>query len=910
MATLKCKMCGGNLEVVEGTTVCECEYCGTTQTVPKVQDDVTSNLFNRANNLRMKSEFDKAQEIYEKIVSQNENESEAYWGIVLCKFGIEYVEDPATFKKIPTCHRTQLESVLTDVDYLAAIEHADISQKTVYEDEAKEIDKLQHDILEIVHKEEPFDVFICYKETDENGKRTQDSVIANDIYHQLTLEGFKVFYAAITLEDKLGQAYEPYIFAALTSAKVMLAIGTKPEYFSAVWVKNEWSRYLKLMKNDRSKLLIPCYKDMDAYDLPEEFSHLQAQDMAKIGFMQDLIRGIKKIASVDEPKVVKQENVVVQSEGNANITVLLKRAKMALEDEEYNKVDDFCEQVLNMDAENAEAYLYKLMTDLKVAEVDNLKNCSETFDCNKNYKKAYRYGSAELKTKLDNDINEILYKQAVSAENRASNEKEYYDAADRFKKVSAYNDSASRTEQCIERAKECAYQEAEKAFNKADNEGDFKVAADLYRHISGYKDSDEKVEKSIEAGKKCVYQVAECKFEKADNEDDFKEAADIYRHVSGYKDSDQKVQKCLEKAEICRKDDIYGNAYAYSREDIEESLEKAVSKFESIKDYKDSAERIEKCKARIAEIQAENAERAERVRLNAEKEERERIAAEEKAKKKKKIGIISAVAAVAIIIGVGVTTYVIIPSVKYNNAVALMESGSYDEATEVFENLGDYKDSRTMSLYNKALSLLESGSYDDAIKVFTDLSDCSDSKEKAIEVLKKTFAVGAVKKGDKIEFGKYTWRILDIQSNSAMLITDEVIDEMQYYSEWKYITWKQSTIRQYLNSEFYNTFSEEEKAVIKETDIVNNNNPEYGTTGGENTKDKIFLLSIDEVNKYFASDNDRVAYYNGDPCSWWLRSPGFYRLNVARVLSNGSVNTSGGDVNRECGIRPVLNLEF
>ena len=230
MATLKCKMCGGNLEVVEGTTVCECEYCGTTQTVPKVQDDVTSNLFNRANNLRMKSEFDKAQEIYEKIVSQNENESEAYWGIVLCKFGIEYVEDPTTFKKIPTCHRTQLESVLTDVDYLAAIEHADISQKTVYEDEAKEIDKLQHDILEIVHKEEPFDVFICYKETDENGKRTQDSVIANDIYHQLTLEGFKVFYAAITLEDKLGQEYEPYIFAALTSAKVLLAIGTKPEY--------------------------------------------------------------------------------------------------------------------------------------------------------------------------------------------------------------------------------------------------------------------------------------------------------------------------------------------------------------------------------------------------------------------------------------------------------------------------------------------------------------------------------------------------------------------------------------------------------------------------------------------------------------------------------------------------------
>lgn len=405
MATLKCKMCGGNLEVVEGTTVCECEYCGTTQTVPKVQDDVTSNLFNRANNLRMKSEFDKAQEIYEKIVSQNENESEAYWGIVLCKFGIEYVEDPATFKKIPTCHRTQLESVLTDVDYLAAIEHADISQKTVYEDEAKEIDNLQHNILEIVHKEEPFDVFICYKETDENGKRTQDSVIANDIYHQLTQEGLKVFYAAITLEDKLGQEYEPYIFAALTSAKVLLAIGTKPEYFSAVWVKNEWSRYLKLMKNDRSKLLIPCYKDMDAYDLPEEFSHLQAQDMSKIGFINDVIRGIKKVVVKDEPKATERiVEKVVETTTNSNTVPLLKRAFMFLDDCEWDSANEYAEKVLDIDPECADAYIVKLYAENKIRNRDTFRAAgldTDEIEMSNNYKKAYKFGN---KAELEEDI--------------------------------------------------------------------------------------------------------------------------------------------------------------------------------------------------------------------------------------------------------------------------------------------------------------------------------------------------------------------------------------------------------------------------------------------------------------------------------------------------------------------------
>lgn len=114
-------------------------------------------------------------------------------------------------------------------------------------------------------------------------------------------EGYRVFFSRITLEDKLGREYEPYIFAALNSARVMLVIGTKPEHFNAVWVKNEWSRYLELMRQDRSRLLIPCYKDMDAYDIPDELSMLQSQDMGRVGFIPDLVRNIKKIVTKDEP---------------------------------------------------------------------------------------------------------------------------------------------------------------------------------------------------------------------------------------------------------------------------------------------------------------------------------------------------------------------------------------------------------------------------------------------------------------------------------------------------------------------------------------------------------------------------------------------------------------------------------
>ena len=132
-----------------------------------------------------------------------------------------------------------------------ALEYApDNYSRELYEKQAREIAEIQKGILAISRNEQPFDVFICYKETDSNGQRTQDSVIANDIYYQLKDAGYKVFYAAITLEGKLGSAYEPIIFAALNSAKVMLAIGTNPEYFNAVWVKNEWSRFLKIIKKN------------------------------------------------------------------------------------------------------------------------------------------------------------------------------------------------------------------------------------------------------------------------------------------------------------------------------------------------------------------------------------------------------------------------------------------------------------------------------------------------------------------------------------------------------------------------------------------------------------------------------------------------------------------------------------
>ena len=102
--------------------------------------------------------------IYEQILNDDSTDCEAYWSLVLCRYGIEYVEDPATKKRIPTVNRTQFNSIFTDEDYKSAIRFADESQKAIYEREANAIEEIQKGILEMSNSEEPFDVFICYKD--------------------------------------------------------------------------------------------------------------------------------------------------------------------------------------------------------------------------------------------------------------------------------------------------------------------------------------------------------------------------------------------------------------------------------------------------------------------------------------------------------------------------------------------------------------------------------------------------------------------------------------------------------------------------------------------------------------------------------------------------------------------------
>ncbi len=309
MTVFKCKMCGGQTTLDSKNGIAVCEYCGTKQVLSLFSDDSERLLYESGNNYLSHNEYDKAENVFNQLLTIKPNAAELYWDLVLCKYGVTYVKDPKTDKYIPTCNRTHYASIFNDENYNKAIEYANDEQKALFEEDAKYIDDVQKGIVAIAKSEKPFDIFICYKETAQNGARSKDSVKAQKLYEKLTEAGYKVFFSRITLEDKIGTEYEPYIYAALASSKVMITIGSSKENFEATWVKNEWSRFLGFIQSDNSKTLLPLYFDMDKSKLPDEFALLSAYDMQIDGFIEDLLRGIKKLIPLPIMKARRRKQI-------------------------------------------------------------------------------------------------------------------------------------------------------------------------------------------------------------------------------------------------------------------------------------------------------------------------------------------------------------------------------------------------------------------------------------------------------------------------------------------------------------------------------------------------------------------------------------------------------------------------
>lgn len=306
-----CRNCGGELEPI-GKGMGKCLYCRTINSMP----NIVSEKFARAERLRREMKnFDSAATLYAQIIAEAPDEADAYWGIVLCRYGIEYVTDQSGESKA-TCHRTIENKIQNDSDYTIACEKGTPEQRAYYEKQAKYIDEVQRKILEIAHKEKPYDIFISYKAKDNENNPTLDSKFAQKIYFKLSNEGYRVFFAEETLKNVSGSEYEPYIYAALKSSKIMILFGSKAEYFEAPWVKNEWQRFMDMMAHGDEKTLLPVYYAMDPYMMPQEIASLQAlnwQDSEAMITLMSIVENQFE-QNVASNKDIEIENVIDKRE--------------------------------------------------------------------------------------------------------------------------------------------------------------------------------------------------------------------------------------------------------------------------------------------------------------------------------------------------------------------------------------------------------------------------------------------------------------------------------------------------------------------------------------------------------------------------------------------------------------------
>ena len=284
------------------------------------------------------------------------------------------------------------------------------------------------------------------------------------------------------------------------------------------------------------------------------------------------------------------------------------------------------------------------------------------------------------------------------------------------------------------------------------------------------------------------------------------------------------------------------------------------------------------------------------------------------AKRNKKIAMMTTVivcVVCAIIAFVIVLNAVIIPNGKYRDAIALLDAGNFAEAHDAFVALNGYKDSAAKA---------DSAFY-----------------QYEVEQLK------AAKVGDYVTFGTYEqdndnangkenieWLVLEVKEGKVLLISKNALDCRSYNTLWAKTTWSTCAIRKWLNDAFLNTaFNSAERAIIANTIVRADKNPAYKTKPGHATMDKVLLLSIDEVNRYFGSDEARMCvptayaiangawtsdtYTKGDAatCYWWLRSPGYMQYNAAGVISAGSVSYMGSSVRSDRdGVRPALWIKL
>ena len=345
-------MCGKLLPDTEGSGICECESCGSRQTVPTMYKEKYEEIYNRACGLRFKTDFEGADKLFSQLCEEFPDEPEGYWGRVLCRCGVLYEEEAVSGLRLPVCHKAYAAELKDDKDCNTALDLADTEQSAVYRREAAAIEMLRRETLERVGMGVRYDVYMCCGISD-NAGGPEEHAIADEIYRQLSQEELRVFYSPEVLGDVPDKYRDAYINAAISCASALIIVSTAAESFALPKFRGEWGRCAAAAKRDTGKLLVTCIKNTDRGEVPAELSGYTVMDISQMSFLAELIRAVRhNIAGGDT-----EHGAVVRSAPEK----LIRRMNIFLADEDFEAAEEYSDMILDAAPECWQAHFAKFL---------------------------------------------------------------------------------------------------------------------------------------------------------------------------------------------------------------------------------------------------------------------------------------------------------------------------------------------------------------------------------------------------------------------------------------------------------------------------------------------------------------------------------------------------------------------
>ncbi len=397
---LRCKNCEATLDVTTAVgNVVKCPYCGSTYTVSKSSDDVQSSIA-FAEGLLDVCDFDKAYTAFQKAAGSNPYEPEAYFGMALAANKIQYLKD---FRKSnglqPICHEINGKKFSDDANYKKALSLATPEQLADYSQKAAEIDRIKSEFAALKAAGVDYDCFLCVKVTDAEGKHTEDSHIAEKIYHSLKEAGYAPFYSEYDIHGQTGADYEARILYALFMSESMFLICTDESYLQTPWVKNEYTRFINMMSDEQKEResLTVVFKDKPIEKIPGLAGRIQGISMNSFDALQRILSHVeafrvqavpelkrKEYASAPQAKKSAVRQSIVKRSlaslgGGAAITVsdksLLANATGLLERGDFATAIKLADALIKSNASNSDAYRLRFLAENGNKTRDEFINC-------------------------------------------------------------------------------------------------------------------------------------------------------------------------------------------------------------------------------------------------------------------------------------------------------------------------------------------------------------------------------------------------------------------------------------------------------------------------------------------------------------------------------------------------------